>query len=89
MSVREFDQLPLNLFAAGEVELILRTNSEGERTARLKILLMCLYHSQFLEIREIREQYDVIMKGIERGSCFGQIICQIRSIELSIGECGL
>ena len=70
VSVVEFDQLPLNLFAAGETELILCTKGEAKRDARLRILLMCLYHSQFLDVKEIREQYDVIMKGIERGEWF-------------------
>ena len=65
-----FDDLPLNIFAAGEIELILRTTNETERIARLKVLLMCLYHSQFLEVGEIREQYDVVMKGIERRELF-------------------
>ena len=62
-----FDDLPLNIFAAGEIELILRTRVESERLARLNILLMCLYHSQFLDINEIRDQYDVLMKSVERG----------------------
>ena len=62
-----FDDLPLNIFAAGEIELILSTRSEAEKLARLKVLLICLYHSQFLEMEEIREQYDVIMKRVERG----------------------
>ena len=70
VSYTEFDHLPLNIFAAGEIELILRTSSESEKEARLRILLMCLYHSQFLDISEIREQYDAIMKGIERGELF-------------------
>ena len=66
----EFDHLPLNIFAAGKIELILRTSSESEKEARLRILLMCVYHSQSLDINEITEQYDAIMKGIERGELF-------------------
>ena len=30
MAVKDFDKLPLNLFAAGEIELILRTKYERE-----------------------------------------------------------
>ena len=62
-----FDDLPLNIFAAGELELILRAKSDAERLARTNILLMCMYHSQYLDISEIRDQYDVLLKSIERG----------------------
>ena len=65
-TVREFDKLTLNLFAAGEIELILRTGNEQEKQSRLKILLTVLYYSQFLDIKELRDQYDVLMKQIER-----------------------
>ena len=68
--VSTFDELPLNIFAAGEIEIILRTKNEAEKLARLNILLMCLYHSQFLDISEIRDQYDVLMKSVERGEYF-------------------
>ena len=64
---KDFDQLPLHIFEAGEIETILRTQGEGEKTARLRILLTCMYHAQFLDIGEIRDQYDVLMKGVERG----------------------
>ena len=65
-----FDELPLNIFAAGKIETILHTKSDSERIARLRILQMCMYHSQFVDMCEIRDQYDVIMKGMERGELF-------------------
>lgn len=66
MMVKEFDQLPLNLFAAGEIELVLRSLNETDGKSRLQVLLVILYYSQFLEISELRDQYDVLMKQLER-----------------------
>ena len=64
--VKSFGGLDLNLFVAGELETILRVESKVEERARLKILLVNMYHAVFLDIEEIKDQYDVCMKMIER-----------------------
>ena len=66
VKAREFDSLSLLLLAAGEIELILRTKTEEEKEARLRMLLIMLYHSQYIDIAEIRDQYDAILKELER-----------------------
>ena len=65
-SVHSYNELSLNLFMAGELETIIRMVDTAEQEARLQILLMCMYHSQFLDIEDIKDQYDVTMKMIER-----------------------
>ena len=64
-TVWEFDRLPLNLLAAGEIELILRSDTVEGRD-RLQVLLVMLYYSKFLEVGELQYQYDVLMKQLER-----------------------
>ena len=64
--VKTFDELTLNLFVAGELETIVRCRHKDEKDARIKILLTNMYYSQFMDIDDIKDQYDVVMKQIER-----------------------
>ena len=64
--IKEFDKLPLNLFTAGELETIQRMYGSREGLSRIQVLLVILYYSQFLDIKELRDQYDGLMKQIER-----------------------
>ena len=63
--VMEFDDLPLNLLAVGELELIVHTHDEIERRDRTNILIMLLYYLQYLEVSDLKEQYDNLMKQVE------------------------
>lgn len=66
--VKKFDQLPFHHLVAGELELIGRKHcSDQERMARVGILKYLAYHFAFLDTDELREQYDSIMKRVERG----------------------
>ena len=62
----EFDKLPLHLFAAGEIELVLREGNVLEARMRLQILLVILYFSQYMDMKDLRDQYDILMKKVER-----------------------
>lgn len=66
--VKKFDALPFHHLVAGEIEIISRTScGEKERQARLGILKYLAYHFAYLDTAELREQYDAIMKRVERG----------------------
>ena len=53
-----------------KLEAILRCSNKYETATRLRVLLANVYHSQFLEIDEIKDQYDIVMKQIEREELF-------------------
>ena len=61
-----FDKLPLHLLAAGELELIQETTCEIERSDRTRILTLLMYYVPLLDIADLRDQYDIIMKKVER-----------------------
>lgn len=65
---KKFDSLPFHHLVAGELELISRKNcKQEERMARIEVLKYLAYHFAFLDTEELREQYDSIMKKVERG----------------------
>ena len=54
---------------AGEIELILQESMRGEeKLACLHFLCMLCYHKEYLEVGDLRDQYDATLKNIERGS---------------------
>ena len=61
----EFDNLDLNTFVAGELELIIRAE-ENEKAMRMKVLLMIMYHAPHVKWPVLREQYDSLLKRLER-----------------------
>ena len=65
-AIKEFDKLPLNLLAAGDIEVVLHLQNVQEKTARLRCLLVLLYYSQYLDIKDLHDQYDVLLKQVER-----------------------
>ena len=65
-SAKRYDDLNFTQFVAGKLETIIHTANYDEHDSRLRILLMNIYHSQFLSIKDIKDQYDVVMKQIER-----------------------
>lgn len=68
VTVKKFDKLPFHHLVAGELEVISRRScGEEERQARLGILKYLAYHFAYLDTMELREQYDAIMKRVERG----------------------
>ena len=62
----EFDKLLLHLFVAGEIELVLREGNVLEVRMPLQILLVILYFSQYMDMKDLRDQYDILMKKVER-----------------------
>ena len=64
-SAQTYDELTINLFVAGELELIKRS-TDHEHSARIALLIMIMYHSQYAKLELIKEQYDTILKRIER-----------------------
>lgn len=65
---RTFDSLSFHHLVAGELEIISRLPCDSEeRSARVGILKYLAYHFAYLDTQEIREQYDAIMKKVERG----------------------
>lgn len=65
---KKFESLSFHHLVAGELELIARGNcGELERSARIAILKYLAYHFAYLDIGELLEQYDAIMKRVERG----------------------
>ena len=69
VSNRVFSDLPFHFLVAGELELILQDHIKPvERAARLHFLCMLCYHKQYLDISELRDQYDATLKNIERGT---------------------
>ena len=69
VKTRVFKELPFHFLVAGEVELLLQeAMSSTERVARLHFLRMLCYHREYLDIVDLRDQYDTTLKNIERGS---------------------
>lgn len=65
---RKFDNLPFHHLVAGELEIVTgRKCGVEERMARLGVLKYLAYHFAYLDTAEIRDQYDGIMKRVERG----------------------
>ena len=62
---KTFDELTLNTFVAGELEIISRVNGD-EHMSRIKLLTMIMYHSQYATFEVIKQQYDMLLKRIER-----------------------
>ena len=63
-----FTKLTFSNFCAGELELIKRSGiSQEEKDARISVLTTLCYHHSYLDITEIRAQYDATMKRVERG----------------------
>ena len=66
-----FSKLTFPQLCAGELEVVARLNSEAdshEIKARLEILTTLCYHSAYLDISELKAQYDATMKRVERGA---------------------
>ena len=61
-----FDQLPLHLLVAGELKIITtkKISSRGRKT-RLTILKVMCYHYEFLDIKEIRDQYSALLRKVQ------------------------
>ena len=67
---REFDKLSFHNLVAGELEIILDETdkiSVKEKEARLAILRAMSYHHEYLQIEELRDCYDSVMKEVEQG----------------------
>ena len=65
---RVFDEIPFHFLVAGELELILDDNTSAEeRLARLSILCTLAYHKHYLDVEDLKDQYDVVLKEVERG----------------------
>ena len=62
---KKFEELELNLFVAGELEIISRSKGH-EHDSRIKLLTIIMYHSQCCRWPVLRQQYDMLMKRIER-----------------------
>ena len=66
---RVFSELSFHFLVAGELELILQDRiKQEEMLARLHFLRMLCYHKEYLNIDDIRDQYDANLKNIERGT---------------------
>ena len=64
-----FSKLSFTNLVAGEIELIKRLDiATDEREAHLEILLTLAYHHDYLDIAELKQQYDATMKRVERGA---------------------
>ena len=65
---RVFSDLSFHFLVAGELELILQEGIDPvEMVAHLRFLRMLCYHHEYLDIEDLRDQYDATMKNIERG----------------------
>ena len=65
---RVFCELPFRFLVAGELELLVQEDlKKDERMARLLFLKMLCYHREYLDIEDLRDQYDATLKTIERG----------------------
>ena len=65
---RSFDNLPLHLLVAGELELAEQEGiSENERKGRIAIAKTLCYHKLYLNDGDLRNGYDEIVKKVERG----------------------
>ena len=63
---RFFSELPFHFLVAGEIELILDDSTKvDEKIARLNILKTLAYHKQYVEVEDLKDQYDVTLKEIE------------------------
>ena len=63
-----FNKLNFPLFCAGEIELIRRPGiGLDEKEARLGILATICYHFCYVDISELKAQYDATLKRVERG----------------------
>ena len=68
VKVRVFNSLSFHFLVAGELEIINQDRlSKEERTARVRLLKTLCYHREYLDIAELRDQYDATFKTIERG----------------------
>ena len=73
----------------GEIEVVLRLQNVQEKTARLRCLLVLLYYSQYLDIKDLRDQYDVLLKQVEREEAHGGRRCGTSLNEPWTAESGL
>ena len=67
---RSFEKLSFHFLVAGEIELLLDQNNRmtlAEHNARLAIVKQLCYHREYLEIDDLRDAYDSVMKEIEQG----------------------
>lgn len=63
-----FEKLSFHLLVAGELEIIDSEKGVGcEKRARIGILTYLAYHFTYLGMSELSEQYDALMKQVERG----------------------
>ena len=68
MRSRIFSDLTFHFLVAGEIELILQeTMGPQEKLARLHLLHMLCYHREYVDVEDLKDQYNVVMKCIETG----------------------
>ena len=66
---RVFSELPFHFLVTGELELVLQDRIKPEEArARLHFLKTLCYDREYLNIEDLRDQYDATLKNIERGS---------------------
>lgn len=66
--VKKFDALPFHHLVAGELEIIQSKKcSSQEKEARIGVLKYLAYHFAYLDTTELKEQYDALLKQVERG----------------------
>ena len=64
---RIFEDLSFHFLVAGEIELILQDKLHPiEKQAWLHFLQMLCYHREYLEVTDLRTQYNATLKNIER-----------------------
>ena len=64
-----FADLSFHFSVAGEIELLLQEKMKvEERIAHLHFLCMLCYHKEYLEVGDLCDQYDAMLKNIERGT---------------------
>ena len=65
---RLFNELSFHFLVVGEIELILQEKMKPvEKQARLHFLKTLCYHKEYLEVGDIRDQYNATLKLIECG----------------------
>ena len=65
---RVFRDLSFHFLVAGELELLIQERlGQVERLARLHFLKTLCYHKEYLDVEELKDQYDATLKTIERG----------------------
>ena len=92
---RVFSDLSFHFLVAVKIELLLQPNMKDmEKTARLHFLRMLCYHHEYLNIENLRDQYDATL-NIERGqsnwSDFKQLEAQMHSnltFRATVNACG-